>query len=100
MIAKKYRTMTDALNHLKKLVESNLLEEALQQIDHLLQQQPNYTELHYLQGQIYYKQQQWGQAINAFNRVLELEPNHPDAQSQIDMANSILGYFTPDMFNP
>ncbi len=92
--------MIEALNHIKKQVESNQLEEALQQIDHFLQQQPKDTELHYLKGQIFYKQQQWGRAINAFNQVLELEPNHPDAQSQIDMANNILGYFTPDMFNP
>lgn len=92
--------MTEELNHIKKQVESNQLEEALQQIEHLLHQQPNCAELHDLQGQIFYRQQQWGRAINAFNRVLELEPNHPNAQSQIDMANSILGYFTPDMFNP
>ena len=92
--------MTEELNHIKKQVESNQLEEALQQIEDLLHHQPNCVELYYLQGQIFYKQQQWGRAINAFNQVLELEPNHPDAQSQIDMANNILGYFTPDMFNP
>ncbi len=92
--------MTEELNHIKRQVESNQLEEALLQIEHLLHQQPICAELYYLQGQILYKQQQWGRAINAFNQVLELEPNHTDAQSQIDMANNILGYFTPDMFNP
>lgn len=92
--------MTEELNHIEKQVKLNLLEEALHLIEHVLHQRPNCAELYYLQGQIFYKQQQWGRAINAFNRVLEIDPNHPDAQSQIDMANSILGYFTPDMFNP
>ncbi|KOH45172.1 tetratricopeptide repeat protein [Sunxiuqinia dokdonensis] len=92
--------MTEELNDIKKQVQANQLQEAAQQIDHLLQQQPDFAELHFIQGQIFFKQQQWGRAINAYNRVLELEPNHPNAQSQIDMANSILGYFTPDMFNP
>ncbi len=92
--------MTEELNHIKKQVQLNLLEEALLLIEQALLQRPNCAELYYLQGQIYYKQQQWGRAINAFNRVLEIDPNHPNAQSQIDMANSILGYFTPDMFNP
>lgn len=92
--------MTEELNHIKKQVKLNLLDEALLLIEHGLHQRPSCAELYYLQGQIFYKLQQWGQAINAFNRVLEIDPNHPDAQSQIDMANSILGYFTPDMFNP
>jgi uncharacterized protein HemY len=95
-----YLKMTDELDYLKKQVESNQLDEALLQIEHLLKEHSNRAELHYLQGQIFYKQQQWGRAINAFNVVLDLDPEHPDAQSQIEMANSILGYFTPDMFNP
>jgi len=92
--------MTEKLNHIRTQIESNQLEVALWLIENLLGEQTNCAELYYLQGQIYYKRQQWGLAINAFNRVLEIDPAYPNAQSQIDMANSILGYFTPDMFNP
>jgi hypothetical protein len=31
---------------------------------------------------------------------LELDPDNPEAKSGLEMARSILGYFTPDMFNP
>jgi len=31
---------------------------------------------------------------------LENEPENQEAKSGIEMAGNILGYFTPDMFNP
>ncbi|MGQ7869275.1 tetratricopeptide repeat protein [Sunxiuqinia sp. sy24] len=92
--------MREELQRITELMDTSQLEQAQQQLIHLIEQQADCAQLHYLLGQTYYRQQQWGKAINAFNEVLALEPNHPDAQSQIDMANSILGYFTPDMFNP
>jgi hypothetical protein len=32
--------------------------------------------------------------------VLELQPENQEAKTGLEMAKSILGYFTPDMFNP
>lgn len=92
--------MTEEIKQVKELIESHQLDQAQQQLTRLIGQQANIAELHYLSGLIYYKQQQWGKAINAFNETLALDPKHPDAQTHIDLANSILGYFNPDMFNP
>ena len=58
------------------------------------------AELFYLKGQIYMKRQEWGNAINAFNQVLEIAPDYSGAQNQIEMARSILGFFNPDLINP
>jgi len=44
--------------------------------------------------------QKWGDAINDFASVLENNPDHAEAKSRMKMAENILGYFTPDMFNP
>ena len=44
--------------------------------------------------------QQWGNAMNDFSQVLDIEPENQEAKTGQEMAQSILGYFTPDMFNP
>jgi hypothetical protein len=44
--------------------------------------------------------QKWGDAMNDYSSVLELNPDHLEAKSGLEMARNILGYFTPDMFNP
>ena len=92
--------MKEKLGRISEFLKSNQLDEARQLIAELLQEDASNEELYFFLGQIYYKKQEWGSAINAFNKVLEINPKHTDAQSQIDMTNSILGYFTPDMFNP
>ena len=53
-----------------------------------------------LRGRIHYKMQKWGDAMNDYSSVLELDPDQPEAKSGLEMARNILGYFTPDMFNP
>ncbi|MFA5327000.1 MAG: CDC27 family protein [Prolixibacteraceae bacterium] len=53
-----------------------------------------------LRAKIYFKMQSWGEAINDFSSVLEFEPQNQEAKSGLKMAENILGYFTPDMFNP
>lgn len=53
-----------------------------------------------LRGRIHYRMQNWGDAINDFSSVLELDPGNQEAKTGIEMAKNILGYFTPDMFNP
>lgn len=53
-----------------------------------------------LRGRIHYKMQQWGNAMNDFSQVLDIEPENQEAKTGQEMAQSILGYFTPDMFNP
>ena len=42
----------------------------------------------------------WGNAMNDYATVLEIDPNNQEAKTGLQMAKNILGYFTPDMFNP
>lgn len=76
------------------------LQEAERLTGEALNVNPKDAGLHFRMGQIHYRRQQWGKAINQFQRVLELDPAYPGANEQIQMVNAILGYFTPDMFNP
>ncbi|MGD9929309.1 MAG: tetratricopeptide repeat protein [Mangrovibacterium sp.] len=83
-----------------KLIETNQLEQAQILLENRLQEQPEDAGAYFLLGQIFCKKQEWGMAINYFRQALEIDPDYPGAKAQIDMANAILGYFTPDMFNP
>jgi len=84
----------------KQLFEQNELHKALQILNELISE--NGTDIHALnlRARIHYKMQNWGNAMNDYTTVLEIDPANAEAKSGLAMARSILGYFTPDMFNP
>ena len=84
----------------KKLFEQNELNEAIEILNEIIS--VNSSDIHslLLRARIYYKLQKWGDAMNDYGSVLEIEPENQEAKSGIEMAGNILGYFTPDMFNP
>jgi len=85
----------------KQLVEQNEPAKALEFLnDLILSNAFDLKALLLLRGHIYYKMQNWGEAMNDYTSVLELDPENSEAKSGKEMAINILGYFTPDMFNP
>jgi cytochrome c-type biogenesis protein CcmH/NrfG len=83
-----------------QLFEQNELGKAKEMLDQLILEDPVDIQFLLLRGRIFYKMQKWGDAMNDYNSVLDLEPENAEANSGLEMAKSILGYFTPDMFNP
>ena len=53
-----------------------------------------------VQGILEQKFQNWGKAINAFTKVIEIEPDNIEAQNHLYMIKNILNFWNPDMFNP
>jgi uncharacterized protein HemY len=90
----------DELREIDQFYRSDQLEKAEELIHKTLQSYPDDADLHFWLGKIHCRKQEWGKAINRFQRVLEIDPSYSGAKAQIQMASSILGYFTPDMFNP
>ena len=88
------------ITELKQLVEQNELSKSLEILNEQIRINSSDVETLLLRGRIHYKMQNWGEAINDYSSVLELEPDSPEAKSGLEMARNILGYFTPDMFNP
>lgn len=88
------------ITELKQLVEQNELFKSLEILNERIQLNSSDIPALQLRGRIHYKMQKWGDAMNDFSSVLELEPDNPEAKSGLQMAKNILGYFTPDMFNP
>ncbi|MGQ8335120.1 tetratricopeptide repeat protein [Sunxiuqinia sp. A32] len=90
----------DEIINIEEYIENNQLEKANELIEKLITEEISKEKLFFLRGKIHYKKQEWGEAINDFNKVLEINPDNTEAKSQIEMAIAILGYYTPDMFNP
>lgn len=80
--------------------EKHEMENALEILNRLIIQNQADIKVLLLRGRIFYKMQRWGDAMNDFNAVLDLDSNNQEAQAGIEMAKNILGYFNPEMFNP
>lgn len=85
---------------IRQLVLQNKFDEALEMLNKQISASPSDVIALQLRGDIFYKMQQWGDAMNDFTSVLEIEPDNAEAKSKLELARNILGYFTPDMFNP
>jgi regulator of sirC expression with transglutaminase-like and TPR domain len=88
------------ITEIKQLVEQNELSRSLEILNERIQFNSADIPALQLRGRIHYKMQKWGDAMNDYSSVLELDPDNPEAKSGMEMARNILGYFTPDMFNP
>jgi len=92
--------MSTLLDEAKSLFDRHELVGSLEAVSKIIQKENENGDAFLLRARIYYKMQQWGKAINDYSTVLEIDPGNQEAKSGIEMARSILGYFTPDMFNP
>jgi len=88
--------INEAINYFEK----NEFAQSLEILNELILKDGSDIQSLNLRGRIYYKMQKWGNAMNDYATVLEIEPQNQEAKTGLEMARNILGYFTPDMFNP
>jgi Tfp pilus assembly protein PilF len=88
--------INEAINYFEK----NEFIQSLEILNELILKDNSDIQSLNLRGRIYYKMQKWGNAMNDYATVLEIEPQNQEAKTGLEMARNILGYFTPDMFNP
>jgi cytochrome c-type biogenesis protein CcmH/NrfG len=84
----------------KQLFEQNEFIQSQELLNELIINNPGDIDSLILRGRISSKMQKWGDAMNDFAAVLDLDPDNSDAKTGLEMARNILSYFTPDMFNP
>jgi nicotinate-nucleotide adenylyltransferase len=92
--------MNQKLRQAKEQFNQHELADSLETVNGVISGNGADGEAYLLRARIHYKMQRWGQAMNDYGSVLELDPANQEAKSGIEMARNILGYFTPDMFNP
>jgi hypothetical protein len=54
----------------------------------------------FIKGEVYYKLQEWGDALNCFLACSEKEPSNISAKTYIEMIRNILGFRNTDFLNP
>lgn len=82
----------------KEALDNNNPEEALTILQTL--ETENRSEVLFLKGEIYFKLQRWGEALNHFSVFLEQYPSDKKAESYCLMIQNILGFYHKDLFNP
>ena len=92
--------MSNLILEAKALFDQHELARSLVLVSQIIENGHGNRDAFLLRARILYKMQHWGKAMNDYNSVLEIDPGNQEAKSGIEMARSILGYFTPDMFNP
>lgn len=92
--------MENLLDEAKALFDKHELPDSLNLVNEHLSGDKTNAEALLLKARILYKLQRWGEAMNEYHAVLDIDPDNKEAKSGLEMAKSILGYFTPDMFNP
>ena len=89
----------ERLNTIKELINQGNVEQAIQQLDEILQTDfPGKDEAYYLRGNAYRKQGNWQQALNNNQYAIDLNPESP-AQHAYQMAMDILNFYNKDMYN-
>jgi tetratricopeptide (TPR) repeat protein len=92
------RGMEQVIYNARKALDQSMPEEALTILDHLSLKSNG--EAIFLKGEIYYKMQKWGEALNQFSLYLDYFPEDKKAISYCLMIQNILGFYHKDLYNP
>lgn len=92
--------MKNRLIEAEEYFEKGELANGLLAIEHLLETEQNDCNVLMLKAKIFYKQQKWGDALNALNKILELDPEHEPAKNYKQMVMDIISFWNKDSFNP
>lgn len=65
-----------------------------------LSEQPDDTALLLEHGKLHYRLNEWGAALNDFNRILQLDTDHVEARQFVEMIHEILAFRYKDIYNP
>ena len=87
------------LQDIEALLRAGELEEAHQSLRDFVKREPSEPQGWYLLGNLYRRQQLWGDAINALNKAKLLDPDGP-ADAAIESIYNIIRFVNKDLLNP
>ena len=82
----------------KEVLELGQPEEALNILEKVAD--ANNGEAIFMKGEIYFKLQKWGDALNQFSLYLDLFPSDTKAESYCVLIQNILVFYHKDLYNP
>ena len=65
-----------------------------------LAERPDDIDLLLERGKLHYRLNEWGAALNDFNRARHLDPDHVEARQFVEMIEEILAFRYKDIYNP
>ncbi|WP_298113535.1 tetratricopeptide repeat protein [uncultured Bacteroides sp.] len=87
------------LNIIREYISQGKVEEACRELDIFLQtSSTDLDEAYYLYGNAWRKQGNWQQALNNYQRAMDLNPDSP-ARNAYAMVMDILNFYNKDMYN-
>lgn len=81
----------------KKLYAMN---RTIKQWTAVIEQAPTVADHYYERGRLHYQNNDFGKAINDFNRALDLDPRHTAARQMKEMTQAIFNFRNYDIYNP
>ncbi len=91
--------MTERFKEIKALIQDGQTEEAIKQLNLLIESEQDLTaDAYYLLGNAYRKQGNWQQAMNHYQEAIALDPESPAKEAR-GMIVDILDFYNKDMFN-
>ena len=85
---------------IEQLLDAGERQEAIQELEQYWKQDPNNEDVLLKLGELIYAEGKMTEALNKFNALLRLNPEHQKAQNYVTMINGILEYFCKDLLNP
>ena len=89
---------SEKLNQVLKLIQDGKSNEARKIFNEILPEET--VEYLMVLGNLEQKFQNWAKAINAYSKILQIDPENFEAKNRIKMIQSILNFWNPEMFNP
>lgn len=90
--------MGDFILEIDKLVEKKEYDKALSLLNEKLNQNPDQQEWLEKRGDIYYKMEKFGEALNNYNKVIKLNKDNKMVISKAEMTLNILKFQNLDIF--
>lgn len=89
----------DQLLQIKELLWKNQVEQAIRQLDLMLDGDcPQKDQIYYLRGNAYRKHSDWQRALNDYQRAADLNPQSPAVEARRALIE-ILEFYNKDMYN-
>ena len=87
------------LIEIEALLRAGQLEEAHQSLKDYVKRDPDNPQGWYMLGNLYRRQELWGEAINHLNKAKMLDPDGP-ADAAIESIYNIIRFVNKDLMNP
>ncbi len=87
------------ITEIEKIVASGQLDQALEELQGIVEADPQNAQAWMLIGGIYRRYQMWGEAINAYNKAKFIDPEGP-AAAAVESIYEIIRFVNKDLMNP